>query len=180
MRHHRHVFAGVEPDIGHDRREEDVPGAAQGFHGHAPALQVPDRADRLVRDQLEAPDMAAGENHQGGALIQVQEEWSEEAHPHLGLTGDQGPVRQRPLPDELDIGKPLRLEEGVHHILRGLTDACGPGQPERGRFRGWLSGDWSGVHAKQPCGPCEHQPTQESPPAARSSVLRTHRNLPSK
>ena len=180
MRHNSHIFAGVKPDIGHDRREEDVPGGAQGEHGHAPALQVPNRADRLVREQLEATNMAAGENHQGGALIQAQEEWPEEEHPHLGVAGDQGPVRSRRLPDELYIGKPLSLEEGFHNILRGLTDARGPGQPERGRFRGWLSGDWSGAQAKQPCGPCERQPTQEPPPAALSSVLRIHRNLPSK
>ena len=115
-----------------------------------------------------------------GRLIQAQQEWPEEEHPHLGVTGDQGPVRSRPFPDELHIGKPLSLEEGLYNVLRGLTDASGAGQPERGRFRRWLSGDWSGVQAEQPRGPCERQPTQEPPPAELSNVLRTHRNLPSK
>jgi hypothetical protein len=59
LRHNGNVFAGVEPDIGHDRRQEDVPGGAQADHRHAPPPQVPDRADRLVRAQLQATDMAA-------------------------------------------------------------------------------------------------------------------------
>ncbi len=83
--------------------------------------------------------MAARENRQGVALIQAQEEWSKEEHPQLSITGGQGPVR-RPLPNELHISKPLRLEEGFHNILRSLADARGPGQPEhrrlRWRFRG--------------------------------------------
>src|SRR4029453_19166550 len=107
----------------------------------------------------------------------VPEEWPEEGRPHLGPAGDQGPARPRRFPDELHIGKPLSLEEGFHNILRGLTDARGPGQPEPCRLGRRLRGDRPSVQAEQPCRPGQRQPAQERPPGPACSMFGSHMTL---
>src|SRR5215813_14042110 len=95
--------------------------------------------------------------------------------------GGQGFSRLDVRPDGnvADVGKPLAAEEGFGHIVGRQTDGGEMRESQRRRFQRWLRPDRPGLQAEEPCCPRERHPPQEPPPAERSSVLSTHRNLPS-
>ena len=86
-------------------------------------LQVPNRAHRLVPEQLDATNVDARDDRHRGPLIQAKEERPDEEHSDLSVAGDQSLFRNCRLPHELHIGEPLGLKQGFRNILGGLTDA---------------------------------------------------------
>ena len=70
----------------------------------------------------------------------------------------------------LHVGEPFSPQQFLGEVEGGLTRAGELDQPDPCGLWRWLRGDRSGVHAKEPCRPCERHPTKESPPAERSSV----------
>ena len=63
------VLHGIEPDLGRYQGHQRVPVRPQSLNSDAFSLQVGDRADPFMREELETADMHAGEQRDGLAGI---------------------------------------------------------------------------------------------------------------
>src|SRR5439155_8208806 len=68
------VLAGIEADLRGDARGADVLGGPKRADGDGRALEVADRPHPVSSDQLEAADMYAGQDHDGYAFVDGDDE----------------------------------------------------------------------------------------------------------
>ena len=145
--------------------------------GHGLTLQVPNR-DTVGGEQLEAPDMHPGQQHDGIAGIDVEDEWPHEDHGYVGLTRSSNLRRLSP-------AWVLTYWTSVNPSARSSSSATcwgqqmpgNPNQFDLRRLGRRLRGDGPRGHAQEPHCPCQGQPSQEPPPAARSHMLGAHGHL---
>jgi hypothetical protein len=176
------VLVEVQADIRHHAGEKDVSTGIQRRHGDGLAPQVADGADCVRPEQFEAANVEPRQDDDRVSRLQAEEQRRREVPIEVGFARGQR---------RLNIGGPRFLEvvylgeafaaqQFFGHILRGLTDARDLHQPDARRFGRWLRRHPPGVQAEQPSGPRKRHPAEKSPSAELSSVLNTHRHLPSR
>jgi hypothetical protein len=181
MRDDVEVLARVQAHIRHHAGEKDIPAGIQRGHGDSLAPQVADGTDRVRPEQLKAADMEPRQDDDRVSRLQAEEERRGEVPIEVGFTRGESRLNvggPRFL-EVVHLGEPFAAQQGFGHIRGGLTDARNPDEPDPRCLRWRLCGHPPGGQAKQPCGPHERHPSEKSPSAEPSSVLRTHRNLPS-
>jgi hypothetical protein len=100
-----------------------------------------------VCEEFNTANVGSGKDHNWGSLIQANEEWPSEHHPHLRFAGHQCFVRRSSsrFSHVLYVVKSLGCEERFGNILRCLTDTARSSQSELGRFRRRLGGEYIGL-----------------------------------
>jgi hypothetical protein len=79
------VLRGVDTDVGKDDAEEQVLGEPELPHGNGFMLEIPDSTDATAREQFEAPEVLARENHALSAFVELYDEVREEQKVEVGL-----------------------------------------------------------------------------------------------
>jgi hypothetical protein len=87
MRCPGNVGPGVEADLRQHAGRENMARGAQLGDGHGLALQIPDRLDSVIAEQLKAADVGSGQDNDGIAGLDLQDEGAGEMHADVGLAG---------------------------------------------------------------------------------------------
>src|SRR5262249_162110 len=148
------------------------------LHGDGLPLQIPDDVDPVGAKEFKTADVRPRERDDGVSRLDPEDKRRSKVQGHVGFTGSQRLVVPSPGHrfDVLHLGEPLAIQAIFNQGLGGDTDGGNFDQLKLRRL-GWrLRSDQLRVLAKEASGPRERQPTQESPPAERSSLLRTHGN----
>src|SRR5919108_329205 len=169
---------GIQAHICHHTGEEGVIRATYLGDGHSLPLQVPDGANLLPPDQLEAAYVGTCQDDQRVPRVEPGEERSNEVQDDIDLASEQGLREQLAFRlNVMHLGESLALQELFGDIIRGNADGGGLYPPNRGRL-GWrLCGDLPAMQANESCRPCQGQPTQKHPPAPAFSSLMRHGHL---
>jgi hypothetical protein len=100
---------------------------------HRAPLEVADRAYLLGPYQLEAADVASGQEHERRASVKLDQEGTDEVHREVGPAGGQASRYSYPSPfgdvDELHLAEPSEFQQLLGDILGRLARASRPGQP---------------------------------------------------
>ena len=172
------VLAGIEAHIRHHAGEENVRWRSQLADGDVLPFEVPDGADPLGPEQLEAADVHPAQDRDRVTRVDMHDQYRGKVIADVGRAGGQTFVEPAGLlvADIVHLSEALGAEELFRHVLGGQTKAeavmHSEPRPLGGRFRGCRSGE----QAREPHCARERQPAQESSPARRSDVLKTHRN----
>jgi hypothetical protein len=134
----RDVLLGIEADVGGHRRDEDVPDALQRPDRDGLALEIPDRADALGPEQLEAADVDSRQEDDGILRVDTQEKRSTERRVEIGLAGGQVTPLRGPGIGRLDVlhtRESLASQQVLGHELRGRAEARAVADAKRRRLR---------------------------------------------
>src|SRR6266853_4115317 len=97
VEHGLHVLPGIEAHVAHEGVEKDE-GRDRIAHGHCAPLEVADRAHLLGPYQLEAADVASGQEHERRARVKLDQEGPDEIHREVGPAGGQASRYSYPSP----------------------------------------------------------------------------------
>src|SRR5690242_13630398 len=104
--------------------EEDMRWSSELRDGDIPAFQIADRTHAVRAEQLEAPDMASSQDHDGVSGCNPDHIRRREVHCDVDLASRQGrlDLLRSLLRDVLDVGEPLATQELFGDVLRSNAD----------------------------------------------------------